>query len=110
MARTAALATKLIELTKGPLLSRISNEFDSGVDVDFGPIRINRQTGITKKSALGRTKLIPWNEVRAYKIDDGHLYVWRIGERRTAGYKISSVPNAFGLLALLDIVFKTQSK
>jgi hypothetical protein len=109
LARTGSLATKLIELTRGPLLKRIASEFDGGIDVDFGPIRINRQTGITKKSALGRTKSIPWSEVRAYRIQDGHLYIWRIGKKRTTGYRISSVPNAFALLALLDIVFEPQS-
>jgi hypothetical protein len=108
LARTASLAQKVVELTQAPLLKRIASAFDSGVDVDFGPIRINRQTGITKKGWLGRTKLIPWSEVRSYAIQEGHLYIWRIGEKRTAGYPISNVPNAFALLALLDVIFKPQ--
>lgn len=95
LARTAFLAERLIELTQGPLLRRIASAFDSGIDVDFGPIRINRQTGITKKGWLGRTKLIPWNEVRSYAIKEGHLYIWRIGETPSCSARWTKVTKKF---------------
>ena len=109
LARTESLANELLQLTQAPLLRRIASEFDSGADVDFGPIRINRQSGIVIKKSFGRLKRIPWSEVKSYAIQSGHFYIWRVGENRTSGPAISRVPNAFALHGLLDIVFKPSS-
>jgi hypothetical protein len=107
LTKTADLAGRLIELAQGPLLKRIATQFDSGADVDFGPIRINRQGGISVRKSFGRVKQIPWSEVHSYAIQRGHFYIWRIGEKRTTGPAIAKVPNAFALHALLDIIFKS---
>jgi hypothetical protein len=106
LAKTAALASELMELTQGPLLRRIATQFDSGVDVDFGPIRVNRQSGIVVKKSWGRLDRIPWNEVHSYAIQRGHFYIWRVGKKRTTGPAIAKVANAFALLGLLNIILK----
>jgi hypothetical protein len=106
LVKTVDLGNKLLQLTQGPLLKRIASQFDSGVDVEFGPIRVNRQNGITVRKSWGRLKSIPWNEVHSYAIQQGHFYIWQVGEKRTTGPAIASVPNAFALHGLLDIIFK----
>jgi uncharacterized protein DUF6585 len=106
LAEMASLANKLLELTQRPLLNRIVSQFGSGADVDFGPIRVNRQSGIVVKKSWGRLKHIPWNELQSYAIQRGHFYIWRAGEKRTTGPAIAKVPNAFALLGLLNIIFK----
>jgi hypothetical protein len=109
IANPSSLATKLLELTHIPLVKRVASQFDSGADVDFGPIRLNRQSGVMVKKSWGRLKHIPWNEVHSYAIQRGHFYIWRVGEKRTTGPVIAAVPNAFALLGLLDIVFKLRN-
>jgi hypothetical protein len=106
LSNTAILANKLLELTQVPLLNKIASEFDTGIDVDFGPIRIQRQNGISVKKSFGRMKQIPWNELHSYAIQSGHFYIWRVGEKRTTGPAIANVPNAFALLGLLNIILK----
>lgn len=78
------------------------------MDVDFGPIRVNRQGGIAKKS-WGRLIRIPWNEVRSYAIQSGHFYIWRVGKKFPIRLAIAKVPNAFALLGLLNIIFKSSA-
>jgi hypothetical protein len=107
LSKTASLANNLLELTHGPLLKRIASQFDSGADVDFGRIRVNRQSGVVVKKSWGRLKRIPWNEVHSYAIQRGRFYIWRVGEKRTTGPAIGSVPNAFALLGLLNIILKS---
>jgi hypothetical protein len=106
LTRAASLGNKLLELTQIPLLRRVASQFDSGVDVDFGPIRLNRQSGVVVKKSWGRHKQIPWTEVHSYAIKNGHFYIWRVGEKRATGPAIANVPNAFALLGLLNIIFK----
>jgi len=105
LVKAALLATKVLELAQGPLLNRIATEFGAGADIEFGPVRVNRESGIVIKKLWGRTKHIPWNEVHSYRIERGSIYIWRTGEKRVAGIPISKVPNAFALLALLNIIF-----
>jgi hypothetical protein len=105
--RMAELATRLAELAQGPLLKKIASQFDSGTDVNFGPIRMNRQNGISVRKRFGRVKQIPWDEVASYAIQNGHFYIWRVHEKRTTGPAIAEIPNAFALLGLLDIIFKS---
>ncbi len=101
-----ALGREIITMTQPVLLKKAAHLFDSGVDVDFGAIRINRQAGISIKGSFGRWKQMPWNEVHSYAIDGGHFRVWRTGQKYTVGPAISDVPNAFVLHALLDVIFK----
>jgi hypothetical protein len=108
LSKAEALAQKLLELTRVPLLQRITTQFDSGTDVGFGPITINRQKGISVRKSFGRVKQIPWNEVHSYAIQGGHFYIWRVGEKRTTGPAIAKVPNAFALLGVLDLIFKSS--
>lgn len=110
LARPAALGTKLIEMTRGPLLKRAADSFDAGADVDFGPVRINRQSGMTVKKSWGRSKHIPWNEVHSYAIQQGHFYIWRVGEKRATGLAIATIPNAFVLLGILNAIFKPSEQ
>lgn len=106
LVKMASLTAKVLELAQGPLLEKIATEFDAGADIEFGPIRVNRQSGVAIKKLWGRTKQIPWCEVHSYRIEEGRIYIWRKGEKRAAGIPISEVPNVFALLARLDIIFK----
>jgi hypothetical protein len=108
LSQASVLADKLVVLTRGPLLKRIAAQFDSGVDVGFGPIVIGKQSGIAIKNSLGRVKHIPWNEIHSFAIQSGRICIWRAGEKRTSGTAIAKVPNAFALLSLLNIIFQSR--
>ena len=113
LSQTEALANKLLELTQVPLLRKIATRFDSGTDIDFGPIRVNREHGISARSGwpVRRVKQIPWGEVSSYAIQDGQFYIWRVGEKWAAiGPAIAQIPNAFALLGLLDVIFKSPER
>lgn len=106
--KSAALSSELLELTQGPLLRRIATQFDSGVDVHFGPMRLSRQGGIVIRNSWGRLIRIPWDKVHSYAIQSGHFYIWQVGKRFPIGHAIAKVPNAFALLGLLNIIFKSS--
>lgn len=109
LAGAAELGQRLIELTSGPLLEKYAARFNSGGEVVFGPIRLSRQDGIRIKRFLGE-KHVPWDQVQEYRIDSGHFYVWRAGEKRTFGPSISKIPNVFVLQALLDSIFRAETQ
>ncbi len=113
--RPSALGPKLVQHTLSPLLEKAARLLRSGQEVDFGAIRISRDQGLkVKKSAwlgLGkRTEEIPWDQVSEYRIDRGHFYIFRTGQKRTTGPLISQVPNAFVLLALLEGIYKPAAQ
>jgi hypothetical protein len=88
-------------------VKRIASQFDSGADVDFGPMSVNRQSGVALRKLWGRVERIPWNEVHSYDIRRGHFYIWRVGKKRANGPAVAKVPNVFALLGLLNIIFKS---
>jgi len=109
--RPGVLGQKLIQHTLGPLLNKAARSLQSGQEADFGPIRASREHGLkVKKSAwLGlksRIEEIPWDQVAEYRIEKGHFFIFRVGQKRATGHPISQVPNAFVLLALLDNIYK----
>ena len=110
LSQASVLADKLVELTQGPLLKRIAAQFDSGVDVGFGPIVVGKQSGIAIRKSFGGVKHIAWDEVHSFAIKSGRFYIWRAGENRTIGTAIAKVPNAFALLSLLNIIFRSPTR
>lgn len=107
--RRAELGTKLLQCTFDPLLRKLASLFNAGSELDFGPIRVIRDKGVKIKRLFGY-KEIPWDQVADYRIDQGQFYVWRVGQKRTTGTPISSIPNAFVLLALLDNIFRPSNE
>ena len=110
LSQASVLADKLVELTQGPLLKRIAAQFDSGVNVGFGPIVVGKQSGIAIRKSFGGVKHIAWDEVHSFAIKSGRFYIWRAGENRTIGTAIAKVPNAFALLSLLNIIFRSPTR
>lgn len=101
------LGAKLIEHTTGSLLPKAADWYNNGVELDFGPLRISRPGGVKRKKWVG-FKEIPWDQVASYAINEGRFYIWQVGEKRTSGYRLGKVPNAFVLLALLDEIFRPE--
>ena len=101
--RLAPLGQKLIEHTYPTLIKKAVSQYNSGQEVDFGSIRVNRTTGIKVKKFFG-WKEIPWDNVSSFAIQQGHFYVWRKGEKRTTGPTLRFVPNAWALHSLLKSI------
>ncbi len=105
--RLRELSRKLAEATYTPLYKQAAEDFNRGLDVDFGDIKINKTQGlrVRRYRLFGwarKTVEIPWDQVRAYNIQKGHFYVWRTGEKKVSGPLLRNVPNAFVLKGLLD--------
>ncbi|MGB0035391.1 MAG: DUF6585 family protein [Candidatus Acidiferrales bacterium] len=107
--RPLDVGTKMIQYTHAPLLKKAAEQFDSGVELNFGPVRMSRAGGIKIKK-LFREKQIAINEVASYRIDAGHLYIFKVGEKRTTGPAISQIPNAFVLIGLLNAIYKAPAQ
>lgn len=103
--RPGQLGSKLIQLTYPGILKKCAAYFDSGSELEFGPVRLSRAGGIRIKK-LFRVVRIPWDSVGEYRIEAGTLYVFRVGQKRTTGISIGRVPNAFVLVGLLDAICK----
>ncbi len=109
--RPGVLGPKLVQHTHPALLNNAVRLLQSGQEVDFGKIRVTRDRGVkvTRPAWLGlrvRTEEIPWDQVSGYRIDQGHFYIFRQGQKTTTGPLVSQVPNAFVLLALLDGIYR----
>jgi hypothetical protein len=104
----AQLGQKLIEQTYPALYRKISERYNSGQDLDSGAIRVNRAGGIKIKKLFGYRE-IPWDQVSSYAIQKGHFYIWRVGQKRTTGWGLRHVPNAFVLLGLLNSIYKPNA-
>lgn len=101
--RLAPLGQKLIEQTYPTLIKKAVSQYNSGQEVDFGSIRVTRDTGIRVKKLFG-WKEIPWENIASFAIHKGRFYVWRKGQKRTTGPTLRFVPNAWALQALLKSV------
>jgi hypothetical protein len=99
------LGSRLIQLTYPTLFQKCASHFDSGVDVEFGPVRLSRSGGIQIKK-LFRVVKIPLDSVAEYRIEEGSLYVFRVGQNGTTSVSIRQIPNVFVLVGLLDSIYK----
>lgn len=107
--RGEELGKKLVEMTLEALTAKAAERFNSGVELDFGPIGMDKVSGLKVKGWF-KFKEIPWDDVVDYSIDKGHFFVWRRGQKRTRGTPIQKIPNAFVLLALLDGIFSDPTQ
>jgi len=107
--RPSDLGQRLISSTFEPLYRKAAQLFDSGVELEFGPIRLSRDRGL-KIKRLFTNKEIPLNQVSEYRIDKGHFYIFKKGEKRTTGPAISRIPNAYVLLGLLNAIYRPRAK
>ena len=96
----AKLGNALIGMTTGPIYQKCAAGYNSGATVDFGKIRVSKNGVAIKK--LFRWRIIPLAEVSEYRVQRGHFYIFKKGDKRTTGPLISQVPNAFVLLELLN--------
>jgi hypothetical protein len=87
------------------LFQKCASHFDSGVDVEFGPVRLSRSGGIQIKK-LFRVVKIPLDSVAEYRIEEGSLNVFRVGQKGSTGVSIRQIPNVFVLVGLLDAIYK----
>jgi hypothetical protein len=99
------LGNRLIQLTYPMLFQKCASNFDSGVDVEFGPVRLSRSEGIQIKKVF-RVVKIPLDSVVEYHIEEGSLYVFRVGQQGTTSVSIRQIPNVFVLVGLLDAIYK----
>jgi hypothetical protein len=99
------LGNRLIELTGKPLYDRLADLYNSGAELDFGPIKLQKESGFRLKSFFRWTTL-PLNEVSNYGIESGQFHIFKTGQKYSSGFAISGVPNAFVLLALLDAIYQ----
>jgi hypothetical protein len=95
LSRRELLASELIERSRPHLLQSAIELFDNGVEVSFGPIAISRQYGIRTKKDL-REREFPLSELYSHGFEEGHFYLWRVGEEKT-GIPIEKIPNVFAL-------------
>ena len=103
--RPGKLGPQLVEYSYPALFKKVADRYNCGMEVDFGAIRVKRDTGIRVKKFFGN-KEIPWDQVSSFAIQSGHFYIWRKGEKRTTGPLLRHVPNAFVLQGLLNSIFK----
>jgi len=103
------LSRQIINHTLPPLLLKVVEQFNSGVDVDFGMIKVNRTAGFKSKSLFGNIE-VPFNEVIDYRIEKGQFHLFLQENKHAAiSAPIGKVPNAFALLALLDSMYKRHT-
>ena len=102
------LGPKLVEQSYPALYKKVAEQYNNGQEVDFGAIRVHRDTGIKVKKLFG-AKEIPWDQVSSFAIQKGHFYIWRKGEKRTRGPVLRYVPNAFVLQGLMKSIFKPST-
>jgi len=103
--RPKELGSKLIQLTYPKLLQKSAGNFDSGMELEFGPIRVSRSGGIQIKK-LFRVVKIPLDAVAEYRIEAGSVYIFAAGQKRTTGIPLRQIPNAFVLIGLFDAIYK----
>ena len=99
--RTEALGKQLIDRTYPPLYERLADHYNSGMELDFGAIRMQREHGLKVKKTF-RWKKMPWDQVGEYAINEGTFYIWPVGKKYVTGPSLGDVANAFVLIGLLD--------
>lgn len=105
MKRPEQLGIALMALTSGPLLRKCTQRLNMGQELDLGHIRLGRTQGVTVRKPgrfMGyRTDHIPLDQVSDYAIRNGHVYIWRRGEKFVRGPLFHNVANAIVLEDLL---------
>lgn len=101
VAKAEELGQKLIEMTYGPLMEKLSDRYNNGQELDFGAIRVSRNHGLRVKKTF-RWHSIPWEQLADYGIKEGNFYLWPVGKKYVTGSALAQVPNAFVLVGLLD--------
>jgi len=107
--RPSELGQRLLKGTFEPLYRRAAQLFDSGAELEFGPISLSRDRGLRIRW-LFWNKQIPLDQVSEYRMGNGRLYIFKGGDKRTTGTPISRVPNVFVLVALLNAVYHPNAE
>jgi Family of unknown function (DUF6585) len=106
--RPAELGQKLITSTFAPLYPKVAQLFNSGAELDFGPVKLSRDGGL-RVQRLFRSKQIPLDQLSGYRMHAGSLYIFRAGEKRAASRaRIREIPNPFVLVGLLDAICRPE--
>ena len=64
-----------------------------------------RACSVPRRCPRGSPDTLPC-QIDEYRIDAGHFWIFKVGEKRTAGFAINHVPNVFDLHALLDSIYQ----
>lgn len=103
--RPADCGARLIELTGKPLFERLAEHYNNGAELDFGLIKLSREHGFRLRRFF-RWQNLPLDQLAEYRIEGGHLYLFKIGQKHATGFPIKEIPNAFVLLALLNSLYQ----
>lgn len=98
------MARELIEFSQPHLLQSAIALFNSGADVHFGPVTVNRKRGVRITQHF-REKQFHLSELYSHGFEEGQFYVWSVGEDKT-GILINKMPNVFALNELLLLARK----
>ena len=85
LVRSEELGAKLIEYTYPPLFRKAADLFSSGVEMDFGAIRLSRDSGVKIKKAMW----IPWEQVSDYQTDEQYFYLCQLGNKHPTTFRFS---------------------
>jgi len=94
------LGARVADRTTTLLLPDALRRFESGAEVDFGPIQICKGDGLRLTQTLAPL-YIPWAHLGDYRIRRGFLFLRGTG-KLTRKVKVATIPNVFVLAALLD--------
>lgn len=101
-----SLASELIHRTTPPLLQKVTDQFNSGTEVDFGSIKLSKNRGLISEGLFKQIE-VPLNENIVYCITKGKFRVFRPGKWIPAiSTPIKKVPNVFALMLFLDLMFE----
>jgi hypothetical protein len=106
--RPSELGQRLIESTFQAMYGKAAQVFNSGAELEFGPITLSRQRGLRIRRLCGY-KEIPLDQLSEHRLENGRLYILKRGDKRVTGPCISRIPNVFVLVGLLNAIHHPKS-
>jgi len=103
--RAETLADSIHSYTLQEMVRKAVNEFESGVELDFGRIRINRKRGVTYRKWFAWRE-IRWLDLATYGFSDTHVNLKGAQQMLPANIAAEKVSNTHVLEELLDRVRK----
>jgi len=87
------------------LYQKAVQEYNSGSEVEFGAVRVSRETGVTIRRWF-RTRTIPWRDIAGFQFDGHFVQFDRVSSRFVAKVDSEHVANTRALHALLTGVMR----
>jgi len=105
--RAETLADSIHSYTLQEMVRKAVSEFEGGVELDFGRIRINRKTGVIYRKWFAWRE-IRWPDLATYGFSDTHVNLKGAQQMLPANIAAEKVSNVHVLEALLDGVRKGE--